>query len=106
MRSDALADPASEDAVRDAASREDASNALDDLAGEDVTTGEGLDIMAEMTQELLILSYCMWLIGATIVHEGRAASWNPEYHVTRAELLCRPCCRQNTRIKGLRYSAP
>ena len=33
---------------------------------------------------------------------GRAASWNPEYHVTRAE----PLCRQNTGFKGLRYSAP
>ncbi|KAG0426396.1 hypothetical protein HPB47_026495 [Ixodes persulcatus] len=36
----------------------------------------------------------------------RATSWNPEYHVTRAALLWRPCCRRNTRIKGLRYSAP
>ncbi|KAG0443046.1 hypothetical protein HPB47_015346 [Ixodes persulcatus] len=49
-RSDALANPASEDAIGDAASREGTSSALDDLAGEDVvgesTTRE--DAIADM----------------------------------------------------------
>ncbi|KAG0427889.1 hypothetical protein HPB47_025099 [Ixodes persulcatus] len=71
--------------------------------------------IAPSEQSSAILNAISWRLAANArrfqrrseMHgERRAASWNPEYHVTRAELLCRPCCRKNTRIKGLRYSAP